>query len=52
MHRENDESVARDVAEYSLDCSDGGNVRELVGENECAYEARDAEEGTGDEYRE
>lgn len=52
VSRENHECVARDVAQDSLDDADGGDIREFVGENEGGYKARDAEEGTGDEYRE
>lgn len=52
MNRENHKRIARDVAQDSFDCSDGGDIREFVGENEGGYKARDAEEGTGDEYRE
>ena len=48
MHGENHKRVARDVAQDSLDDTDGGDIREFVGENEGGYKARDAEERTGD----
>ncbi len=50
VNRENHKRIARDVAQDSLDDTDGGDIREFVGENEGGYKACDAEEGTGDEY--
>ena len=52
MYGENHERIARDVAEDTLGNADGDDVRLFVGENESAYEARDAEEGTRDKNAE
>ena len=52
VDRENHECVARDVSQDSFDCSDGGDVWNLVGCDKGGYKACDAEERTGDEYRE
>ena len=48
MYGEDNESVARDVPQYSLDEADGGDVWNLVCRDKGGYKACDAENGTGD----
>ena len=46
MNRENHECVARDVAQDSLDDTDGGDVWQFIGGDECGHKASDTEERT------
>ena len=46
MHGENHKRIARDVAQDSLDDTDGGDVWQFIGGDECGHKASDTEERT------